>query len=294
MYPSVDRRAFLRTVGTTILGGIAVGGSVTGCAEPPSADTGQRLLENMRGTGVARIAVANEPPYTEILPDGSVTGAEPEVCRAVMRKFGIPDVTGIVTPYDSMIPGLVAQQWDIVTAGLLMTKTRCARILYSDPVIVSQESFAVPNGNPNHLLTLADVARNPRVRLAVLAGGYEDAIVRTSQVPPDRVSGVADGRSGLESVQAGRADAFLLPTLSLRQLVSDTGGIEITPEIPDIPVTGSGAGFRRTDGSFVRLYNGKLAELKASGEFKAIIEPFGFRADDVMKVTTQQLCQTEA
>ena len=54
----------------------------------------------------------------------------------------------MVTPYASMIPGLNANRWDAITAGLFMKQSRCGQVSYSEPVIVSTESFAVPKGTP--------------------------------------------------------------------------------------------------------------------------------------------------
>lgn len=288
----ITRRGLLG--GAAAAAGIAATGGLTGCAEPPSGDTGRQLLEELRSAGLARVAIGNEPPYTEIKADGSVTGAEPEVARAVLRKMGIDEVQGIITPYETMIPGLNARQWDIITAGLYMKKSRCAQIIYSEPDIVSTESFAVRDGNPRDVRTLEDVKRNPEIRIAVLAGGYEDGLVRTANVPRGQVSGVPDGRSGLEALQADRVDVFLLPTLSLEQLVTDSGaGVEITPPIPDIAPTGSGAGFRKTDRYFRDLFNEKFDELKNSGEFARIIEPWGFPARAAINTTAAELCQAE-
>ena len=53
-----------------------------------SADT----LDDLRKKGYATVAVANEPPYSDIKADGYVTGAAPDVARAVMAKLGVPEI----------------------------------------------------------------------------------------------------------------------------------------------------------------------------------------------------------
>ncbi|TCP47965.1 polar amino acid transport system substrate-binding protein [Tamaricihabitans halophyticus] len=285
------RRRFLGGA-AALGGGLVLGSSLTGCAELPTGDTGKAMLNELRSAGVARLAIGNEPPYTQIKTDGSVTGAEPEVARAVLRMMGIDDVQGIITPYEGMIPGLNARQWDLITAGLYMNRSRCAEIIYSEPDIVSTESFALRKGNPTGIETLADVKADSSITIAVLAGGYEDGLLRTEKVPRGQISAVPDGRSGIEGLQAGRVDVFLLPTLSLRELVADNASdIEVSPPVPDIAPTGSGVGFRKTDGYFRDLFNEKFQELKDSGEFAAIIEPWGFPADEAINTTAEELCQ---
>ena len=77
--------------------GLALAGALltTAVASPSSADT----LETLRAQGYATVAVANEPPYSDIKSDGYVTGAAPDVARAVMKKLGVPELKAQVVPY---------------------------------------------------------------------------------------------------------------------------------------------------------------------------------------------------
>ena len=136
----------------------------------------------------------------------------------MLKNMGIDDVEGVVTPYDAMIPGLNARRWDIITAGLFMKQSRCAQVLYSDPVLVSTESFGVKKGNPKGLKNLEDVKKQPDVKIGVLKGAYEAGLAKTGGVPSSQTVNLPDGRSGVEALDAGRIDAFFLPTLSLNDL----------------------------------------------------------------------------
>ncbi len=286
--PGISRRELLRAGGAAALlapiAGLAAGCTFTqpGTGQPRSA------LDQIRQQGFARIAIGNEPPYTKLNPDGSVTGVEPDVVGAVLKSMGVPNIQGVVTPYESMIPGLNANRWDIIAAGLFMKQSRCGQILYSEPDIVSTESFAVPAGNPKKLTSVASVKSDPSLKIAVLPGGFEEGALKTANVPGSQMVNVPDGRSGVEAVQAGRADAFLLPTLSLGDL--KTAGIEITPAIKDIQQTGSGAAFRKSDTALRDAYDQKLQAFKQTPEYAQILNKWGFSADDVKGVTRQQLC----
>lgn len=271
------------------------GGLLAACGDDDgagSASGGAGLLEELQRTGVARIAIANEPPYTKIEPDGTVTGAEPEIARAVLKRLGIDEVQGVVTPYEAMIPGLEARRWDMITAGLFMKQSRCKEILYSEPTVVSTESFAVEPGNPRGLETIADVKGDSGVKVGVLRGAFEEGILKEEQVPDGQIVSVQDGRSGIEALGAGRVDAFFLPTLSLEAL-QEGEDVEVTPPVEDAPVTGAGHGFRKNDKAFRDAYNEKLAEIQDSGEFARILKPWGFPADAAMKATAAELCKTE-
>ena len=89
------------------------------------ADDNSRL-EELRKQGFARIAIANEPPFTQVDASGTVSGAAPDVARAVFKLLGVGDVVASLSEYGGMIPGLQAGRFDAVTAGYYIKPERCA------------------------------------------------------------------------------------------------------------------------------------------------------------------------
>ena len=294
----VTSRKFRRIL-TAVMGGVFAASLLASCTAStpggPSAESedSANTLERAIESGYMRVGIANEPPYTQVNADGSVAGAEPDVLRAVLQTMGVEEIEGVITPYESMIPGLNADRWDVIAAGLFMKQSRCEAVAYSEPVIVSTESFGVPQGNPKNITTIADVVENTDLKIAVLAGAFEEGILNTAGVPESQQVPVKDARSGMEAVTANRADAFLLPTLSLRDLVQTDDSIEVTAPIEDAPRTGSGAAFRKEDTELRDEYNVALAEFKKTDEFRSILEEWGFDPDVVEGVTAEELCQNE-
>lgn len=295
MTGNISRRNVLRGAGVAVLGATVVGWA-TGCSSVPvggsASGTASDLLSTARSQGYLRVGIANEPPYTQVSADGNVTGCEPDVLRAVCKRLGIEDVQGIITPYESMIPGLNANRWDVIAAGLFMKESRCGQVLYSEPVIVSTESFATPKGNPKGILTVADVLADASLRIAVLPGGFEEGVLKSANVPASQQVKVTDGRSGLEALKAKRADAFMLPTLSLQALAKEDTSFDITEPIEDAPRTGSGAAFRQSDTGFHEAYNTELDAFKKTPEFAEILTKWGFDPMVVEGVTAEELCKT--
>lgn len=286
----LSRRQLLKRVGAASIA-IPLGGSVASGLAGCSSGTTEDALAHVKQVGTARLAIADEPPYTKINPDGSVTGAAPDIARSVLKRLGVSNVEGIVTPYEAMIPGLQARRWDLITAGLFMKRSRCAEILYSEPDIVSTESFAVPRGNPKGITTVAHLKRE-RVKVGVLPGSFEEGILKTAGVAASQMVSVQDGRSGVEALESGRIDAFFLPTLSLKDFKETGGSFDVTPPVKDAPKTGAGAGFRKTDRGFRDAYNAKMDVLKRSGEFDRILAKWGFSGRVARSVTTAELCRT--
>lgn len=290
------RRNRLRALGVVatglLLAGVLAACSTTTPGAPNTGGTANTLKLGI-DQGYLRVAIANEPPYTQVNADGSVHGAEPDVLRAVLKTMGVKDIQGIVTPYAAMIPGLNANRWDVIAAGLFMKQSRCAAVAYSEPVIVSTESFGTPVGNPKNVTTIADILNKPDLKIAVLSGGFEAGILNNAKVPASQQVLVADARSGMEAVTAGRADAFLLPTLSLQSLVKQDTSIQVTKPIKDAPRTGSGAAFRKGDTELLKKYNVALAAFKKTPEFAAILTKWGFDPESVKGVTAKELCQNK-
>lgn len=289
----LSRRGLLAAGGGLLGAGLLGACTTTTPGAPGGQASAGNLLETARQQGYLRVAIANEPPYTKVETDGTVTGCEPDVLRAVCKLLGINDIQGIVTPYESMIPGLKANRWDVIAAGLFMKQSRCAEIAYSEPVIVSTESFAVPNGNPKKITTIEAVKSNSDLKIGVIPGGFEEGILKTAGVPDGQQVKVNDGRSGIEALKAKRCDAFLLPTLSLKSLAEGDSSFDVTDPVEDAPKTGSGAAFRKTDEPFLTAYNEQLAKFKSEADFAKLEKKWGFDPSAVEGVTAEQLCQNE-
>src|SRR5690606_11117544 len=76
-----DRMKTIRFVAGTA--GIAMLASLAAAAPAVAQDA---RLEELKEQGFARIAIANEPPFTAVGADGKVSGAGLDVARAVFQK----------------------------------------------------------------------------------------------------------------------------------------------------------------------------------------------------------------
>lgn len=286
---SLSRRSFLRfsATGVAVIGGGAV---VSACG----GGEAQSLSARVANGDPVRLAIANEPPYTVLNADGTLTGAAPDVAKEVLSRMGVgaDQVEPRQTDYKTMIPGLKAGRWDIVTAGLFMNQDRCAQVSYSSPVIVSPESFAVPAGNPKGIETVGDVKSNPDIKVGVLQDSFELNAAKSVGISASQLSAYPLAPKALQAMAAGRVDAVLLPTQTLKKAKKDKGGkFEITPPLESFPTSGSGAAFRPSDKDFLADYNKELKALKKSEKFTQILDKWGFSAEAARKATTEQLCK---
>ena len=238
-------------------------------------------LKKLKKQGYATVAVANEPPYSDIKSDGYVTGAAPDVARAVLEVLGVNEIRAQVIMYGAMIPALQARRVDMATSGLYIKPGRCESIIYSEPDLCGAEAFAVPAGNPNNLLTYEDIAANPDLKMTTCAGCAEEKYALERGVSADQIVYFDTPPSGIKMLQQGRVDVFALSGLGTQDLLQKTNdpNLELIMPISGVPIGCAGAAFNMNDIEFRGEYNRALAKLKATGEFAAIIEPYGFSAE---------------
>ena len=278
----------------TIFGGLAAMAAVAAIAIGAQAQDNPKL-DQLKEQGFARIAIANEPPFTAVAADGKVSGAAPDVARVIFERLGVPEVVASISEYGAMIPGLQARRHDVVTAGLFMRPERCAAVAYSEPVLCDAEAFLVKKENPKGLTTYASIAAHADATIGAPGGGTEERLALEAGVPRDRVIVVPDGQSGLKMVQDGRIDVYSLPVLSISELVklANDPNLAMVAPVEDAPVYCDGAAFRKGDEALRDAFDVELAKLKESGEFAAIIEPYGFSAAAAMSTSRDQLCAAQ-
>ncbi|MBY3383883.1 ectoine/hydroxyectoine ABC transporter substrate-binding protein EhuB [Rhizobium laguerreae] len=249
-------------------------------------------LEQLKEQGFARIAIANEPPFTAVGADGKVSGAAPDVARAIFEKLGIKEVVASISEYGAMIPGLQAGRHDAITAGLFMKPERCNAVAYSEPILCDAEAFALKKGNPLKLTSYKDIADNPDAKIGAPGGGTEEKLALEAGVPRDRVIVVPDGQSGIKMLQDGRIDVYSLPVLSIHDLMAKANdpNLETVAPVVNAPVYCDGAAFRKQDAALRDAFDVELKKLKESGEFAKIIEPYGFSAKAAMSTSREKLC----
>jgi len=249
-------------------------------------------LQDLREQGYVRIAIANEPPFTSVAADGTVSGAAPDVAREVFKRLGVPEIVASISEYGAMIPGLQARRHDVITAGLFMKPERCAAVAYSEPVLCDAEAFLLPKGNPKGFKSFADIAADATATIGAPGGGTEEKLALEAGVPRDRVIVVPDGQSGLKMLQDGRLDVYSLPVLSISDLMTKAAdpNLEMFAPVVGAPVYCDGAAFNKDETALRDAFDVELAKMKASGEFAAIIEPYGFSAAAAISTSREALC----
>lgn len=296
---NVGRRGVLLGTGGAALA-IGLGaGSLTGCSTVSVAapENGGALLQSLRARGVVRMGFANEAPFGYIDRQGELTGQAPTVAKEIFRRLGIDEFEHRLADFSSLIPALKVGLFDVIAAGMYIVPARCAEIEFTNPDYNAPHALLVLEGNPQNLQTVTDFTGPGSTRIGVITGGVEQTIAQGVGVPGNRIVVFPDQASGFVGVLAGRADAYMLSTLSLRTGLAarpDTP-LEIAEpfiaEVDGVPQYGAGGyGFRAGETNMVEAFNAELAALKQSGRLLDLVRPFGFTEDEMTDLTADELC----
>ncbi|MET4518914.1 ectoine/hydroxyectoine ABC transporter substrate-binding protein EhuB [Bradyrhizobium sp. I1.7.5] len=257
----------------------------------PSLALADDSLERARANGIA-FGFSNEPPYVFLGPDGQAAGLNAEQVVAIFRRIGIKEVRPVLTEWASLIPGLNAGRIDVVTPMFILA-SRCAAVAFGEPMSKTEGAMLVKKGNPNGLHSYEDTAKNPKVRVAVMAGAAEQKYLLKAGLPADRTVPLQDPGAMLAAVLSGRADAAVLTPGSVKSM-AEKGGGEVEAATPfttaEWAVSYSSIPFRKSDESLRLAFNGALKEYLGSEEWKAIFSKYGIASQLPGDMTTSRQC----
>jgi polar amino acid transport system substrate-binding protein len=290
----LNRREFLIRSGAAA-GLMALPVVATGCEKVDASD--EASLELFQGRGTITVGIAGEEPYA-YLDGGDLTGMDPSVQTVIWNNLGIDEVKPTLVDFEGLIPGLVANRFDVVAAGMFIIPERCAQAAFSDPMYCAPNAFLVPRGNPENISEFESVAK-AGISLGVLGGAIEGIYAEKSGVDSSKIVEVPSARDGLLQLEQGRLGAFGVTSITLKDILKKNPGSDVELTKPFTPVVDGkeqfgcgGAVFRKRDVGLRRAFNGELNKLKDSGQLLRIMQPFGFGPETLVprEVTTERLC----
>lgn len=256
------------------------------------------LLERLREQGFVAVGLANEIPFGFVDDAGDPAGQSPAVAQAVFEELGIPEIQASPVNWDGLIPGLNANRFDVLAAGVFITPDRCEQVAFSEPTATSPEAFMVAAGNPENIQHFEDFADNPDLMLAVLNGSVEQTYAEYFGVPEEQMELIGNQTAGYELLENGRVDAVSMLSVSHHYLLQERGG-DFDVSEPFFPVMDGneekgwgGLCVRQDETELLEEINRVIAEFTESGRLLELGEEWGFTEDDLPDGTsTAELCE---
>lgn len=276
---------------------------IAACGSDESKDSSSgSVLEQLKKDGKVKVGFANENPFAYEDEKGELKGAAVEIATQALNNLGIEEVEGHLSEFGSLIPGLYAGKFDLITAGMSITPDRCENVSFGEPEFQSGGGLIVETGNPMELKSYKDVAANPDITIASRSGATEIDFLKREGVDESQIMKVPDMAAALSAVESGRAHTTTATEIALTIALesSNQDKLEIVndfiqPELEGVPGY-SAAAFRIEDDEFREAYNTELAKLKEEGKIADLIIPSGFNAEtNIVDVTltTESICSGE-
>ncbi|GAA0035698.1 ectoine/hydroxyectoine ABC transporter substrate-binding protein EhuB [Brevibacterium metallidurans] len=255
-------------------------------------------LQQAIDDGKITVGFAGEAPYS-FEEGGELQGASVALAKQVFKNLGVDNVDGVNTEFGSLIPGLNAERFDAISAGMSILPDRCKQASFGNPEFMYTTALMTKKGENEGLKNLDEV-KEKGLKLATMTGAVESDYAKALGIESQQVGTPQDG---MDAVTTGRADAFALTGISLNWMAKNTPNADVAvsesfvQEIDGVPQVGAGATVFRTEDTELRdAWNKELD--KIVGDEKAyldIVGDYGFTKEERPdgSITTDQLCKGE-
>ncbi len=250
--------------------------------------TRDRSFEQIKRNEVIRIGYAVEPPYAMVDKNGDVTGESPEIAKRICAELGIKKIEWFQTDFNSLIPQLISGRFDVIAAGMFITKERSEKINFSEPTFHVKQALLVLEGNPKKLFSYQIGSMN-NIKYAVIKGSIEEMILLKNGVFEEQLIRVPDAVSGKAALESGLVDGVALSQPAITQMAAaiGLGKAEIVKNFEQPPIdsgekVGYGAfGFRTNDVELLDSWNAVLNKFIGSNQHLKILNAFGLTKDEL-------------
>jgi polar amino acid transport system substrate-binding protein len=209
---------------------------------------------------VVRLATEGAyPPWNFVNEANEVDGFERHFGDAVCARAGLT-CTWVVNEWDSLIPNLVAGNYDAIIGSLTITPARAEVIAFTQAYLPPDPSsfFARAGAGPEAAQGVVATQANT-IFVAHLAG--TDAVVAEFPGPEDVVA----------AVRNGVADAGLFDMAFLDPIIAQSDGALVYLDAPLFLSPGTGIGLRQSDTDLRAAFDAAILAMKADGSLNALI-----------------------
>lgn len=245
-------------------------------------------LAQVRRSGRLRIGVAVEAPYVAVDAAGALVGESPGVARAVCAALGVqPD--WVLTHFQHLLDELDSGRFDMVAAGLFVNPERARRVRFSRPTLRVRPGWLTRAGELAALGPYRRALQRPELRVAVLAGSVEQALLMGLGMPAARLLDVPDAQAGMAAVAGRVADALALSLPTVAYMAAHSSRL-LQAQAALEPGSTEGCSltafaFRQADGDLQQAVDDVLARYLGSAAHLALLQPLGLGRDDLAPPT---------
>ncbi|MGY6697846.1 MAG: transporter substrate-binding domain-containing protein [Roseinatronobacter sp.] len=202
------------------------------------------------------------PPYNFINDaTGELDGYERELGDELCRRAELT-CEWVINDWDTIIPNLVAGNYDTIMAGMSITEARMEVISFTQNYLLPEPSAYIALAGTDESVRDSGViaAQSNTIQAGFVAEG--DADLLEFPTPDETIS----------ALRNGEADAVLADKAFLAPYVGDSGGELVFLGDDVILGGGIGIGLRQSDDALRDTFNAVIDEMKADGSLNEMIE----------------------
>lgn len=207
-------------------------------------------------------------PYNYMDANGKIAGYEVELGNAICKQAKL-SCTFVVNEWDSIIPNLVAGNYDLIMAGMSVTDERKKSISFSDEYYPVEPSlFAAPADEKVNLAHLKGK------KIGVQGGTVQAGYAKKQFSANNKVLSYDTFDQSVADLMAGNINILLADGDPLKPVVKASSGA--------LKFVGSGVrigggvaiGMRKSDGALKAKINAALEALKNNGTVDKLIKKY--------------------
>ncbi|MEO3940633.1 transporter substrate-binding domain-containing protein [Paenarthrobacter nicotinovorans] len=262
-------------------GGTAAAGTGVPALEVNQAAV-ELLPESIKTSKVLRVAIPTNEQPTQFYREGTqeMTGTNPDVARLIGQALGVK-VEIQVANFDSIIPGLAANRYDMTVSSMTPTEKRMEVLDFVDYMQIGS-AIAVPKGNP---AGIKDQNALCGKKVGLLTGSYQltvnvpdyDAACAAAGKDAIQKSEFQDTRQAISALGSGRLDTVLADSPILNFAATQNPQIEIAHTYEFAPV---GVGVPKESG-LVKSVSAALDAVIKSDSYIKVLGKYGLETSAI-------------
>lgn len=205
------------------------------------------------------------PPFNFINDNNELEGFEIDLGNAMCERAGLT-CEWVINDWDTIIPNLVAGNYDTIMAGMSITEARAEVISFTQNYKFGDpSSFMALAGTDESVIESGVIAAQSNTVQAGLVA-ESDASLLEYPTPDETIA----------AVRGGEADAVLADRAFLAPFVEESGGELVFIGDQVTPGDGIGMGVRQSDNELRETFDAIIAEMKQDGSLnELLIQWFG-------------------
>ncbi|WP_353830005.1 ectoine/hydroxyectoine ABC transporter substrate-binding protein EhuB [Mesorhizobium sp.] len=282
----------------TLKGMVAFGLAAMAVSFTVGASAAESLLDKIKNGETIRIGFSNEIPWAYPGKNNEPLGYVNAMTLDILKKLGTTKVEPVVAEWGSLIPGLQAGRFDIITGGMSILPDRCRNVLFTNPIDKDPGALLVQKGNPKEVHSFEDV-RDKGLIFVTGAGWASVAVAQKVGIAEDKIVQVAGLAEVLQAVKTGRADVGSGGYYTMQLAAEKDDSLEVpdpyTPPqivVPGIPGYAALA-FPLDQQAAVDAFNAVLKDYIGSDEMMESVGKYGYTKTTLPDsgLTAAELCK---